>query len=92
MYAYAATVHPDSYDDERPMYRGSALHDGTLVAYTGTLTAHHGLYRTYVCACRRCEHLGIPRYTLMPTGATRTPACGSDPKCVRRSSLTPLED
>jgi hypothetical protein len=86
------TIHPAPYADERPIRQRGRLDDGTIVVYTGSLRAHHGLYRAYACLCRRCEHLAIARYNLVPTGATRTPSCGGDPKCVRRSSLTTLED
>lgn len=86
---YATTVHPAPAS---PAVARRDLEDGDRVLYLGSMRAHHGLYRAYQCGCRRCEHLAIPRYTLRPTGATRTPACGGDPKCVRRSSLTVVDD
>ncbi|MFJ2774618.1 hypothetical protein [Streptomyces sp. NPDC087300] len=67
------------------------LAEGTRVLYTGSMAEHHGLYRVSVCECRRCCGLGMLRYRLKPTGATRTPACGGDPKCVRRASLTVVD-
>ncbi|WP_199550320.1 hypothetical protein [Streptomyces sp. N35] len=80
-----------------PAGRRSSAHTlptGARVIYTGSLTTHHGLYKAYECRCERCIDLWLDhqemRYRLEPTGATRTPDCGSNPRCVRRRSLTTL--
>lgn len=57
---------------------------GTRVRYTGSLTALHGEYRAYPCACLRCDDpiVGSARFELLDETDTTVISC------VRARSIT----
>jgi hypothetical protein len=67
--------------------REAPLPAGTIVAYTGSLTGHHGAYTVAGwCECPRCQDSLNARYEL------HDPDSGGALTCVHRSSIQPADD